>query len=122
VFCEGYGDGEPWRPFVRSFSLAAVEMMLSESLVGRAGCHGNREVADADIMRLEALYERLPLPDYPAWWQPEVPQAVRWFGGPGVLVREDSRTWLWVLARDAASLARIRDDRARTSVRHSHAP
>ena len=60
-------------------------------------------------VRLDALYERLPLPDYPDWWQPDVPRAVRWFGGPGVLLREDSRTWLWVLARDAASLARIRD-------------
>ena len=90
VFCEGYGDGMLWRPFLRSFSLAAVEMVLSESLVGRAGCHANRP------------------PDYPAWWQPEVPQAVRWFGGPGALFREDSRTWLWVLARNAASLARIR--------------
>jgi hypothetical protein len=110
VFCEGYGDGKPWRPFLGSFSLAAVEIVLSESLVGRAGWHGNRPVDDeADIVRLEALYERLPFPDYPAWWQPEVPQAVRWFGGSGVLFREDSRSWLWVLARNAASLAGIRD-------------
>jgi len=109
VFCGGYGDGMLWRPFLRSFSLAAVEMVLSESLVGRAGCHANRPLDDeADIRRLDALYDRLPLPDYPAWWQPEVPQAVRWFGGPGALFREDSRTWLWVLARNAASLARIR--------------
>jgi hypothetical protein len=110
VFCEGYRDGKPWRPILGSFSLAAVEMVLSESLVGRAGCHGNRPVDDeADIVRLVALCERLSLPDYPAWWQPGVPQAVRWFGGPGVLLREDSRTWLWVLARNAASLARIRE-------------
>ena len=64
---------------------------------------------EADTMRLDALYERLPLPDYPAWWQPEVPQAVRWFTRPGVLIREDSRTWLWVLARDSASLDRLRE-------------
>jgi hypothetical protein len=42
VFCEGHEDGRPWRRFLGSFSLAAVEMVLSESLVGRAGCHGNR--------------------------------------------------------------------------------
>ena len=54
--------------FLGSFSLAAVEMVLSESLVGRAGCHGNRPLDDeADNVRLDALYERLPLPDYPAW-------------------------------------------------------
>lgn len=109
VFCDGYGGGRPWRPFLGSFSLAAVEMMLSEALFGPAGYLGNRELDEADIARLEELYERLPFPDYPAWWQPEVPQAVRWFGGPGVLLREDSRTWLWVLARNTASLARVRD-------------
>lgn len=109
VFCEGYGDGRPWRPFLGSFSLAAVEMVLSEALLGPAGCHDNRDLDDADIVRLEELYERLPFPDYPAWWQPDVPQAVRWFSGPGVLLREDSRTWLWVLARNAAALACVRD-------------
>jgi hypothetical protein len=110
VFCEGYGDGKPWRPFLGSFSLAAVGMVLEESLFGRAGLHANLPVDDdAQIVRLEAACERLPFPDYPAWWQPEVPQAVRWFTGPGVLIREDSRTWLWVLARDSASLGRLRD-------------
>jgi hypothetical protein len=110
VFCEGYGDGNPWRPFLDSFSLAAVEMVLAESLLGRAGLHANLSVDDnAQIARLEAACERLPFPDYPAWWQPEVPQAVRWFTRPGVLIREDSRTWLWVLARDSASLDRLRE-------------
>ena len=46
VFCEGYGDGKPWRPFLGSFSLAAVEMVLSESLVGRAGLLANLPVDD----------------------------------------------------------------------------
>jgi hypothetical protein len=109
VFCEGYGDGKPWRPFLGSFSLAAVEMVLSESLVGRAGLLANLPVDDdAHIARLEAACEPLPFPDYPAWWQPDVPQAARWFTRPGVLIREDSRSWLWVLARDSASLDRLR--------------
>jgi hypothetical protein len=60
-------------------------------------------------VRLEELYERLPFPDYPGWWQPEVQSGIRWFGGPDVLLREDSRTWLWVLARSTTSLARVRD-------------
>lgn len=110
VFCEGYGEGKPWRPFLRSFSLAAVEMVLSESLAGRAGLLANLPVDDeAHIARLEAVCKRLPFPDYPAWWQPEVPQAARWFSRPGVLIREDSRSWLWVLARDSASLDRLRE-------------
>jgi hypothetical protein len=70
VFCEGYGDGNPWRPFLDSFSLAAVELVLAESLLGRAGLHANLSVDDnAQIARLEAACERLPFPDYPAWWQ-----------------------------------------------------
>jgi hypothetical protein len=110
VFCEGYGDGTPWRPFLKSFSLAAVEMVLYEAVFGDAvGRHDNRELGDADIARLEEKYERLPFPDYPAWWQPEVPQAIRWFGGPDILLREDSHSWLWVLARSAASLADTRE-------------
>ena len=110
AFCEGYRDGSLWRPFLESFSLAAVEIVLSEAvLAGGAGRCDNRELDWADIARLEDRYERLPFPEYPAWWQPEVPQAIRWFGGPDVLIREDSRTWLWVVARTAASLARVRE-------------
>jgi hypothetical protein len=73
------------------------------------GCYDNRELDETDTRRLEENYERLPLPDYPAWWQPEVQHGIRWFDGPDVLLREDSRTWLWALARSAASLARVRD-------------
>jgi len=53
--------------------------VLGEALFhGAEGRHDNRELDQASSMRLEQLYERLPFPDYPAWWQPEVPQAVRW--------------------------------------------
>jgi hypothetical protein len=74
---------------------------------GDEGCNDNRELDEADIVRLEDRYERLPFPDYPGWWQPEVPQGIRWFGGPDVLLREDSRTWLWVRARNTESLASV---------------
>lgn len=110
VFCEGYGDGRPWRPFLDSFSLAAVEMVLEESLFGRTGLLANCPVDDeAQITRLETVCERLPFPDYPAWWHPEISQSARWFTWPGVLIWEHSRTWLWVLARDSASLDRLRE-------------
>jgi hypothetical protein len=106
----GFSSGRPWRPFLRSFSLAAVEMVLSESVAGGLDeRHDNRQLDDADIIRLEEQYERLPFPDYPAWWQPDVPQALRWFSGPGVLLREDSRTWLWARAQNEDSLAQLRD-------------
>lgn len=110
VVCGGYRDGSPWRRFLGSFSLAAVEMVLYEAVfAGVEGCHDNRELDDADGVRLEDLYERLPFPDYPCWWQPEVQPGIRWFAGPDILLREDSRTWLWVLTRDSASLVRVRD-------------
>lgn len=87
-----------------------MELVLGETLFGGAGGRaGNRALDEADSVRLEGLYERLPFPDYPAWWQPEAQQALRWFGGPDLLLREDSRTWLWVLAGNAAALDRARD-------------
>lgn len=75
------------------------------------------QLLEASIAGLEGKYERLPFSDYPAWWQPEAQEAIRWFGGPGVLLREDSRTWLWALARNAAGrLARgVRSGLARRS-------
>jgi hypothetical protein len=66
----GCGDGSPWRPFLGSFSLAAVEIVLSEAVgPGTEGRHDNRQLDDADIIRLEEQYESLPFPDYAAWWQ-----------------------------------------------------
>jgi len=110
VVFDGYPDRRPWRPFLESFSLAAVEMVLYEAIfTGDEGCNDNCELYEADIVRLEELYERLPFPDYPAWWQPEVSQGIRWFGGLDVLLREDSRNWLWVLARNTESLTRVRN-------------
>jgi len=106
----GYGDGTPRRPFLGLFSLAAVEVVLSEALFrGTEGRYDNRQLDEAAIVRLEGKYERLPFPGYSGWWQPEVQASVRWFGGPDVLLREDSRTWLWVLARNTAALARLRE-------------
>ena len=108
-----YGDYESdgsWRPFLDSFSLAAVEMVLYEAVMpGRPGWYDDRDLDEADVVRLEHLYERLPFPDYPAWWQPEARLVIRWFGGPDVLLRQNGRTWLTVLARSPASLARVRD-------------
>ncbi len=105
--CESGGS---WRPFLGSFSLAAVEMVLYEAVMpGRAGCYDDRTLDEADTVRLEQLYERLSFPDYPAWWQPEARPVIRWFGGPDVLLRQGGRTWLSVLARSPASLDRVRD-------------
>ncbi|MFD0857252.1 SMI1/KNR4 family protein [Actinomadura adrarensis] len=104
------GGDHSWFPFLGSFSLAAVEMVLYEATFGAAdGRHDNRELLDErDVLRLEG-YERLPFPEYPGWWQPESEYGVRWFAGPDVLLRDDCQTWLWVLARNSAALERVRD-------------
>lgn len=110
VFSDPSREGT-WRPFLDRFSLAAVELVLYESIfAGSDDCNDNRELGDdADTARLEELYERLPFPGYPAWWEPDGPEGIRWFSGPGVLLREDSRTWLWARAQDAEHLARVRE-------------
>ena len=111
VVFDGYPGRRPWRPFLESFSLAAAEMVLYEAIfTGDKGCNDNRELDEADTVWLQELYERLPFPDYPAWWQSEVPHGIRWFGGPDVLLREDSRNWLWVLAHNTESLAQVRNE------------
>ena len=57
VVREGYRAGSPWRPFLRSFSLAAVELVLGEAIFrGAEGRHDNRELDQAGIVRLEQLY------------------------------------------------------------------
>ena len=50
-----------------------MEVVLSEAVSsGAEGRHDNRQMGEADTIRLEEQYESLPFPDYPAWWQPAV--------------------------------------------------
>lgn len=100
---------EPWRPFLERFSLACVEMVLSESVLGPdSDGLDNRECDEAAVRILETRYARLPMPDYPMWAVPEGPP-IRWYGGPDVLIRDDARTWLWVRARTPEALQAVRD-------------
>lgn len=101
----GDEEAERWEPWLDRFSLACVEMVLSESL------HADGELADyreADEDDLEVLerYPRLPITEYPAG---EIP-GTRWFAGPDVIIREDQRAWLTVRARTAGALAAVCDD------------
>ena len=50
----GFRSGRPWRPFLRSFSLAAVEIGVSEAVDGGLDeRHDNRQLDETDIIRLE---------------------------------------------------------------------
>lgn len=98
-------DAESWEPWLDSFSLACVEMVLSESLHADEGLADYREADEGDLEELER-YTRLPLPEYPSG---ELP-GTRWFAGPDVLVREDERSWITIRARTEESLAAACED------------
>jgi hypothetical protein len=101
------GVPEPWRPFLDRVSLAWVEMVLTEYVLGGNCYHDNRESDQAALGLLEHHYTRLAMPDYPMWAGPDGPP-VRWFSGRDVLIRDDSRAWMWVAARTSQALQGVR--------------
>jgi len=96
----------PWRPFLGRFSLACVEMVLSETMLGNDICD-NRELDDTTLTALVRNFTRLSFPDYPLWPEPDG-RPVRWFGDNRVLLRDDGGLWLWVHARTMEALDRVR--------------
>jgi hypothetical protein len=96
-----------WISYLERFSLACVEMVLSESLfAGPLDLGDNRPLDPAAGALLEQRFARLVIPDYPLWasaggW-------VRWFAGPDVILRDDGGKWLWMRARTAAALEMVR--------------
>lgn len=99
----GYGQG--WTPYLDRFSLACLEIVLSESLFTGVGLDDSRQLDDAGIKSLEQNFTRLAIPDYPLWTGPPV---VRWFSGPDVILRADGETWVWVRARTVCALDAVR--------------
>lgn len=100
----------PWRPFLDHFSPATVEMALSQALLfgePEDDVNDNRELDEETLRVVETRYERLPLPDHPLWADPDG-HPVRYFTGPGVLLRDDTRQWLWVRARSNTRLNALR--------------
>lgn len=95
---------ERWEPWLDRFSLACVEMVLSESLYADEGLAHYRELDGDDLETLEE-FDRLPLPEYPSGQEP----GTRWFAGPDVILREDERAWLTVRARTRETLAAVRE-------------
>jgi hypothetical protein len=103
-------DEDPLHPYLDRLSLAIVEMLLSEALFsGHDGSFGdNRELDDDALRLLESRFVRLSIPDCPMWTDPGSGVAWRWFGGPGVVLREDAATWVWVLAQSEETLNGVR--------------
>jgi hypothetical protein len=70
-------------------SVAFVEMVLSEVLLG-AGKLGNACPLPGELITVvESAYEQMALPEYPLWTGDGI--TVRWFSAPGRLLRMDGR-------------------------------
>jgi hypothetical protein len=96
-----------WERYLERFSLACVEMVLSESLHSAPlELSDNRELDPAAAVLVAQRFARLAIPDYPLWALPG--GSVRWFFGPGVLLCDFAGTWLWVRARTTAGLDAVR--------------
>ena len=106
VVARNFEDGS-WELFLERFSLACVEIVLSESLFSApVELSDNRELDPAAIALLEQRFVRLAFPDYPMWAVPG--GSVHWFFGPGVLLCDFAGTWLWVRARTTLALDAVR--------------
>ncbi|MFS8096072.1 hypothetical protein LFM09_02940 [Lentzea alba] len=85
---------ERWDPWLPRFSLACVEMVLSEALFRDGAETADREMSEADISLLEQHFAELPLHS----------PGTRWFVSDDVVVREDDSQWLWARARTSDAL------------------
>jgi len=106
----GPREQNTWRPFLDRVSLAFVEMVLSEwMLAGGPGDTDNRELDPATVRELEARFDRLPMPDYPLWAEPDG-DPERWYaaGGGAAILRVDAGEWLWVRAVSTEALDEVR--------------
>jgi hypothetical protein len=97
------GDGQ-WEPFLDRFSLAFVDMVLSEAVFA-VEFSGNLELDDEDVVSPKRHYRQLSIPEHPLW---AGSGPVRWFEGYGAFMVEHAGTWLWVGAASAAALATVR--------------
>lgn len=97
---------DAWVPFLDRFSLACVEMVLSESLFADPVELGdNRDLDEPAVALLEEYFVRLSLPGYPMWTGGG---PVRWYAGADAILRADAGTWLWVRARTGTALDAVR--------------
>ncbi|MFR9796035.1 SMI1/KNR4 family protein [Streptomyces sp. MS06] len=102
-------SGDRWLPFLERVSLAWVELVLSETLLGQGPFRDARALPTELIRSLPERFARVELPDHPMWTGGEQSPA-RWFSAPGKLLRLEGQgdgSWLHVRGRTAADLAAI---------------
>ncbi|ADD41787.1 hypothetical protein [Stackebrandtia nassauensis] len=77
-----------WVRFMDRLSVAIVELVLSEALIGDGRLCDASELS-ADLVGVAGeRFRRVALPDYPMWTGAE-DYPVRWFSAPGKLLRQD---------------------------------
>ena len=91
---------ERWDPWLPRFSLACVEMVLSEALFRDGAETADREMSEADISLLQQHFTELSLRS----------PGTRWFVSDDVIVREDDSQWLWARARTRDALESLVKD------------
>ncbi|WP_262060877.1 SMI1/KNR4 family protein [Streptomyces sp. STR69] len=109
VVMEAY---EGWVPFLDRLSVAWVELVLSESLLGAGSLYDACELPDGLLPDLRARYTRVDLPDHPLWASAAC-SPLRWYAAPGRLLRRDGvfdHSWVHARGRTAADLETIRAD------------
>ncbi|MFE3450449.1 hypothetical protein ACFXJ8_16100 [Nonomuraea sp. NPDC059194] len=95
-------SAELWAPWLDRLSPAFVEIVLSETLIADEELFNFLDLTPDDIALVEATYERLAMPAYPA----DEPSIV-WFAGPDVLLRQDAGACLMVRARTPEALDEV---------------
>jgi hypothetical protein len=99
-------QAESWHAWLGTFSSTCIEILLSESIYACEELGDNKAQDEDEAEQLEQRYAQLPLPDYPT--PPVGGEAVRWFTGPDVVLRDDQQGSLWARARTAAALEQMR--------------
>ncbi|MDI2125795.1 SMI1/KNR4 family protein [Yinghuangia seranimata] len=96
----GWRD-EQWEPWFDRFSLAAVEMVLFESVLAGDDQCDTLELADvAEYEALKQRYDHLPLPDYGRAGPDD--EGSRWYANAETVVWVTEGAWAWARWRDAA--------------------
>lgn len=79
--------GGGWEPFLDRVSVACVEMVLSEVLLGCEHLGDMCELHEGLISTVESAYAQMAVPEYRLWADRSI--TVRWFSAPGKLMRMD---------------------------------
>jgi hypothetical protein len=103
-----YADDGEWHPFLDRVSVACVEMVMSEWLLGGAAYADNLELDDDALAELLRRFRPLPMPAYSLAPGPDGPP-VRWFEGFGAVLCEYAETWLWAGAASGQAIAAVRE-------------